>query len=147
MLKYISFCTSMLDNEKTVADNEDDESNGSETDNTSRWTVPNQNFDSPTMEEIAQFDVSLVSPKPRSFFACESDEKGLGRLLHTFADDKYMGIDFDMACSSCVVTIDASVARSKLERLVKVHTLHHCTLKVSITDVRSPVCNRFVPYE
>ncbi len=86
----------MLDEEELVAKNVVDESSGSETESTSRRTDLARNFDSPTTEELAQFDVPFVYSKPRSFFACESDEKALGRLLHTFADDKYIGIDFDV---------------------------------------------------
>ena len=72
-------------------------------------------------------------------------EKALERLSYTFADGKYISIDFHTACSSCGATIDTAVAHNRLKRLANVHTLPRGTLEVSITDVRCPVCNRSIP--
>ena len=52
-----------------------------------------------------------------------------------------------MPCPSCGTFIETENNSTKLSRVVNLHTLHHRTLEIFVTDVRCPECGRFLPYD
>ena len=107
--------------------------------------------DVPTPYELAKDDISFVSPLPRFFFPCESDERTLEKLMSSITTNDschpFLGIDPKMACSSCGMTISTNSATNFIKKEALLHTLHHGSVRIVVADLHCVNCKRYIPYD
>ena len=96
-----------------------------------------------------------ASKKPRSFFPCVSDESRLISLLrmahnakeHPDLNAPFVGIDYTFICRRCEAEYYTHDHVLRARRTVWLHTLHHGSLRISVTDLKCPGCNSVVYYD
>ena len=95
--------------------------------------------------EKANLEMSFLSSKMITFFACQSDVKVLAGLLETCLTGIYTGLDSKMSCPCCSISIETEKVLSKQKRNVELHTLHYGSITISVTDIRCRKFPRLLP--
>lgn len=100
---------------------------------------------------------TYVAKAPRFFFHCKSDEHALNKMLKTFKDNKNASDakqvvattfqDSPSQCRCCGDEVRVSTVSVKFVQKSVLHTLHHGSIDVHVTDWIRSTCEQFNAYD
>jgi len=103
-------------------------------------------------------EISYGSSHPRFFFPCPSDESALDRILrieHMLKENGptgdnsigFIGMDDMVICPRCKMDLTQLESRITIARKALLHTLHHGTIYIQVTDFSCGDCRQYIPYD
>jgi len=103
-------------------------------------------------------EICYASTRQRFFFPCPSDDAALDKLLRIVNTTnsistsservpRFIGIDEEAKCPNCGVDVKLVDYPITFQRNASLHTLHHGTIDIQVTDFFCRDCRQYIPYD